>query len=149
MSENREQLAWLAGFYEGEGNVNGAIYDRGDHYARTIRFNVDQQDESQFSLLKAKKIIMGLGVPENHITFDMNKRSKCWKLRVNRFEDVEKIYLAIWEWLSPRRKAQVQEAFIVYCEEFAEFKAANSSNRYKERQSSICDLPIMDTFPEG
>ena len=138
---DREQLAWLAGLFNGEGSISP---DRRQN--RKVIFSIAQKDPSRYLLLKSKKILVScLSIPEEKIQINaLGKRADCWQLRIAAYFEVEKAILGLWEWLSPMKKAQAQETFYVYCEDFKP-----SDSRGYDVFSEICDLSIHDTFNVG
>ena len=135
-----EQAAWLAGFYEGEGNIHSKI--RFSPYQRILWWSLAQKDESQFSLLRAKEILTDIGIQDKYIRLEYLKSGKCWYLRLHHYESIEIVCKAMWDWLSPRRKGQIQEAFLVYCEDFIPSKKSP-----KEVYSELCEASLGDSFP--
>lgn len=100
MRINREDLAWLAGFYEGE----GCIYTRTD--GRGIYLLIVQ---AQLEPIQRVRAILGFG----RITRQVTKRgTEVWTWQTSGFERVQAGVAMVWAWLSPRRKAQARRALL-------------------------------------
>ena len=131
-------ISWLAGFYEGEGSISASLLDG----MRYIRLTLTQKGEDREILLRAKKILSENGVTEERITLSTLKAPKhlhMWQLRINVFEDVEKACLLIVDQLGTRRREQIREAFLIYCEDYVP-KGGPKSHNYKQRWSNLCDI---------
>lgn len=96
----RENLAWLAGFFDGEGHVS-AIRRRdraADRYA--IRLSIDQVSPE---LLERCAEITGFGKIDRR---EEAKRRTIHVWRVSTFENVQAFIAMVWPWLSSKRREQ-------------------------------------------
>lgn len=131
-----QRIAWLAGIYEGEGNVYSTI-SRG---ARRISLTIVQKDT--WLLHKAKEILVSdLGIPESSIGLYLGSRKQT-SLQVQKFELVDQILTAMWVWLSPRRKEQAAICLTFYSDCTLEMP-----NKGRFVDSELTYTPIRDEFP--
>ncbi len=94
----REQLAWAAGFFEGEGCVS-----KGKH-SRFIAIN-----NTDLSMLERFHEALGVGVVRGPYGPYANGVSKkpYWTWSASNFEERQAAIAMLWEWLSERRRVQV------------------------------------------
>jgi hypothetical protein len=93
----REELAWAAGLFEGEGTVS---------YNATAIFMCDEDR------LRAFRQALGFGTVGPH-TKRRNQRQPQYKWYAQSFEGVQATAALLWEWLGPRRRAQFKR-FLEY-----------------------------------
>lgn len=98
----REQFAWAAGLFEGEGCFYG---DKGKQPAATLV----STDLDRIQLFAQ---IVGIGnvVPRKKL----EGRKQAYHWQVNSFEKVQHVAAVLWEWLGPRRKAKAVEVLRVH-----------------------------------
>jgi hypothetical protein len=94
---NREELAWAAGFFDGEGNIRVAIvkYKYKNYYKPVLQI---AQVEVE-NLYRFNKAIQYLG----NITGPYGKQ---WKLVINNFECMQATIAMMWEWLGDVKREQ-------------------------------------------
>ena len=133
-------LAWLAGLYEGEGTTTASVYNnRPGENAREIRFSIAQSGDDKEVLTRAKIILTKNGIPNDRVNIHANgARTAHWVLNIHSYEWVERACYLILPMLSTRRRKQICEAFLIYCDDFTP-KNKNHS-KYKEVWSDLCDL---------
>ena len=95
---NREELAWVAGFYEGEGSIH---YNAGSY---GIQLSVRQKD---YEPLYHMKRALGFGRIDGPYS-----SNPCAGWRVTNFEQVQATVALMWPWLSERRREQACKALI-------------------------------------
>lgn len=98
MTFTREQLAWAAGIFEGEGCITFSSKSRA---IQAIVVSTDSDVLQQF------KDIVGFGTLGKLITI------KHWKPKGNwycsSFEEVQTLVAMLWPWLKSRRKTKAKE----------------------------------------
>lgn len=103
---NREELAWAAGFFDGEGcttfTVNSGLP------TKYPRLSVSQKHEEV--LLKFQLAVGGLG------TIVVNRTRGGWIWRCTKFEHVQAVIAMLWPWLGPVKKAQAKRRLDGYAE---------------------------------
>ena len=105
------ELAWAAGFFDGEGSVGTYFCDRrhkmyGGKPQKNIIMSVSQKDIRP--LLRFQEAI-GFGeIRERKL---VNKASE-W--RVQRFELVQQTCCLLWNWLSEPKREQIEQALRTY-----------------------------------
>jgi hypothetical protein len=101
MTFDKEELAWAAGLFDGEGNSILREYN-------VAAVNMGQSD--RFVLDRFKTAIGGFG------TIGLNKNGKdshgdtkwMWRYQTARAEYVQHIMCVLWKWLSPIKKEQIR-----------------------------------------
>jgi hypothetical protein len=101
----REELAWAAGFWQGEGSI-GFAKDRRDG-SRMLRMNAAQKDIRPLERFRAA--LLGIGV----ITLP-RKRSGVRYWTAQNFEHVQVAVAMLWQFLSPPKKEQAFKALQAY-----------------------------------
>lgn len=96
----REDIAWAAGIFEGEGST-------GTYTSAGIRACVDMTDED---VVRKFARIVRLG----SVVWHDKKRvgwKDSWRWQVHGYEKVQALMAMFWPWLGERRKEQVRTAF--------------------------------------
>lgn len=109
---NREQLAWAAGLFEGE----GCLSTRG----KSVNILRKYRDRGLVAAMKMTdedvifrfKQIVGVG----NITGPYNKIGKktWWVWQAGSFEHVQALIAILWPWLCRRRKDRAKELLTLY-----------------------------------
>lgn len=107
----REELAWAAGFFDGEGTT-AAVNTRGK--ARQIIVAVSQAGDHAMVLLERFKVAVGVGAIYRLKTKPNRKTAYSW--RTGKFSNVKITLAALWPWLGPAKKAQAVSALQLYSE---------------------------------
>jgi hypothetical protein len=94
-----EQIAWAAGFFEGEGGVYVG--------ARTVKLCVVQADREPLERFRAI-----FGVEGNILSKRPNPPGKktMYAYYVQRRDQVEVVVEQMWPWLGPRKREQIRVA---------------------------------------
>src|SRR3990167_4416631 len=106
MKINREELAWAAGFFDGEGCVAARSYYKDRHYATLELGQVEKQPLERF-----QQAIVGLG----RLYYAKAKQCRSggyWRLTVCSYEDVQAIAAFLWAFLSEPKKKQFAAALL-------------------------------------
>lgn len=106
---NREELAWAAGFFDGEGNTN--TYDSRATGGRLgIQLAVTQIHRSTLErfqgILRAGRIYGPY--------FTKSGRHGQYTLKVRGFEQVQAAVAVLWPWLTPVKREQAALALVRY-----------------------------------
>lgn len=102
MEINREELAWAAGFYDGEGYV-------GISRGRQIGVNITQVHPA---VLERLRDAVKLGKLYGPYTRKKVTYSPCWYYQIYGFERVQYFFCLLWPWLSPEKKIQAKAALL-------------------------------------
>ena len=118
-SENwtRENLAWMAGIFEGEGYVQGRkrSYQRTDGRTFTtvgFRLAISMTDED---IIKRFHTLSGIGTCNGPRLSPSMTRQPLWDYRAHG-KDAYALAIAIWPWLGNRRQKQLREAIDAWLE---------------------------------
>lgn len=103
----RENLAWAAGLFEGEGSFS---YQRRGQYM-TIQVELGMTDEDRVRRFHAVVGIGNVTGPHNN-TKPHHKPIYRWK--TGSFAGVQAIMAFMWPWLGPRRRNKAIELLTVY-----------------------------------
>ena len=112
MATWREELAWCAGFFDGEGHIGTGIGRiKGKWTARPLRLNVSQTD--RFVLDRFRDAV-GIGrVTGPYLnTKRRPNEAPVFYFQVARFESVQAVVALLWTWLSPVKREQAQAALL-------------------------------------
>ena len=102
----REDRAWAAGFFDGEGSVSLAKN-------RWLRINIGQADPEPLERFRAA---VGLGRvlgPYQHVPTRGGYLPKPhWMWATNQYDEIETIAGVLWPWLSGPKRAQFARVFL-------------------------------------
>ena len=113
MALDHAELAWAAGFFDGEGstflNNRGA---RGRRWRPTVRLGIGQTDVRPLERFKAA--VGGLGTVRGpygpYQTSSYVMRTPRWQWDVQGIELTQAIIAMLWKWLSPPKREQAARA---------------------------------------
>ena len=100
---DREELAWAAGFFDGEGHIGLEKASRPTQMCPRIQ--VTQTEP--LTLERFRHAVGGLGTingPYNHGGSD---KKPTWRYTTNRFEHAQAVVAALWLFLSAPKRAQI------------------------------------------
>ena len=104
------EIAYVAGLYEGEGTVGSYRRENG---TRTLRLKIRM---TNIEPLQYTKYIFGshgfLRGP--YLSPNSLGTKPVYEFDVTRFESIQMIIAAIWEWLSSERQTQARRALLDY-----------------------------------
>lgn len=99
---NREELAWAAGFFDGEGSTG--CYR---NHVKGKRWSVSIQQKGPALLRRFRRAVRGLG----HINGPYwNKTTNLWAFRTVRFEHSQAIMAMLWPWLGRQKRQDFMRA---------------------------------------
>ena len=112
MFSNREELAWVAGFFDGEGcctfktNGNKNGYER--KYAIITVSQVDPE------VLEKCRRITGLGQVGGQYKPKQPNCQPSYRWRIQKFEEVQACIAMIWEWLGTKKREQAKRVLSLH-----------------------------------
>jgi hypothetical protein len=107
----REDLAWAAGLFDGEGSVGAFMNNRPGSYCTCPRASISQKN---IEVLDKFKQTVGLGKIYN---FKARKTSSAGFLYVLQgIEGVQALTAMLWPWLGSLKKAQFKKSLLSYKE---------------------------------
>jgi hypothetical protein len=106
------ELAWVAGFFDGEGYIGAS----GSHGRRTIEISIAQSTtDSVPPTLTRVRLALGVGsVHGPRILPNPWSKLPQYVWRANAFEDVQFATALLWRWLGPVKRAQARQALLRY-----------------------------------
>ena len=108
---NREELAWAAGLYGGEGSTTCGdrhILRHGRSYSSTF-FALTMSNTDLKLLERFQAAVGGLGRIYDNRESRPN-RSQSWQWQNNSFEHGQAVLALLWEWLDTTKKKQAFQA---------------------------------------
>lgn len=100
------ELAWAAGFFDGEGCAQRTGYISQRHTSiRKLAISQATDDGSVPAVLIRFKNIFGVGQIYNKKTYNGNK--KQFSYSVTSFEGTQFVLAALWKYLSPAKREQI------------------------------------------
>lgn len=110
---DREQLAWAAGFFDGEGHIGcvKTVGKVGGHVNRRLHINVCQTQEGPLERLQA---VLGVGRiygPYPNRDSNGGQRKPYRQFHIDGVEQVQHAIAALWPWLSRPKRNQAKTAF--------------------------------------
>lgn len=103
---NREELAWAAGFWDGEGTA--CVITRTKNRHRALRASVNQS-ESNAENLKRFHTVIGFGRMHGPYRAKSRPNSQgAFQVNFDGFENVQALMALLWPWLGSIKRAQFQ-----------------------------------------
>src|SRR4249920_3251973 len=101
---NTHELAWAAGFFDGEGYVAARLNFVGKPNKRAIVIRVDQHSDNQVVLFRFSR---ALGTRQKHKgDIHVNGTKPYATFAITNFEGVQFAIALLWLYLSPLKKQQ-------------------------------------------
>lgn len=124
----RENLAWLAGFYEGEGCLYVGYRKTRDRLGEPLyHFDITNTDKD---VLDKVLDIVGIGKITNVGRNEEHHKDR-FRFRLFKAEDIYAICVAMYPWLGQRRKAKIEEFIKLY-------KELDIQSRYEYQENAKC-----------
>lgn len=102
MNAFRENLAWAAGLFDGEGWASSARYNRKTGgMTATLSLGVGQAHREVLDRFRAA---LGFGSVTGPTK---SRKTLMWSYRVHGFEKVQAVFAMLWPWLGEIKRAQV------------------------------------------
>lgn len=112
MQINREELAWAAGFFDGEGCISSSVFEH--KRTRSIQIAIGQTDLRP--LERFNRAIGGFGtiyVINRPIPLLATHKPQ-WSLKIGRFEHVQSTMALLWLFISEPKREQCVVAVTRY-----------------------------------
>lgn len=103
---NEIELAWAAGFWDGEGSASIHVCNQGKN--RYPKLSITQVGEDKELLLRFQVAIGGYGKIYIH-TKPTEKHQASWQLVIQNQPQIEKIMKILWPYLSSVKKQQYKK----------------------------------------
>lgn len=105
---NREQLAWAAGIYEGEGTFSSRKTGKID---RGLVAKLKMADED---VIRRFHAILGVGNVTGPYKCDGAGTKPLWVWQCGSFQAVQHTMAVLWPWLCSRRRAKIQTLLLLH-----------------------------------
>jgi hypothetical protein len=96
---SRENLAWAAGLFEGEGCIH-----RGQKQAITLAVAM-----TDFDVVEKFHFIVGVGNVNGPYLANNPRHLQRWRWSTGNFQHAQALLAALWPWLGHRRKAKAEK----------------------------------------
>jgi hypothetical protein len=97
----REELAWAAGLFEGEGYIGN--YSQGGYLGRKARVT-----NTDLEVLQKFQLAIGFGQIYGPRKQTATERKPIWSWEVGRQEHIQALVAMLWFWLGSRRREQAK-----------------------------------------
>jgi len=111
------ELAWAAGFFDGEGTIGQYFATRHTH--PWVKVSIAQVDPAV--LYRFQRAVLGLGTVRGPYDRAKWNQRPQYRFDAGSFEQVQAMMALLWRWLSPVKRAQTVQAF----RSFHALRAAN------------------------
>lgn len=117
------ELAWAAGFFDGEGTTHGRVRtERPGKNGDTTTLHMKVAQVCREPLDRFHHAVRGLGKiygPYNTRVLygPTGKQYRCqpiWEWRISNWRDAQAAYTLLWKYLSPPKRAQVMGAVAIF-----------------------------------
>lgn len=110
MKYNTHELAWAAGFFDGEGSLvlrHQVVHRKSGtyEYMRPL-VSIGQVDPE---VLHRFRKAVGVGFVDGPY---QTKHRDVWKYRAQKFEEVQMVMILLWPWASSIKREQMRNSFI-------------------------------------
>jgi hypothetical protein len=103
---NREELAWAAGFYDGEGSAGAYRLRNRTSYYVSLRMSIHQIELSP--LVRFKAAVNGVGTISEPRAINSGKPIRAWQ--ANSYEEGQAVIAMLWPFLCEPKKKQAENA---------------------------------------
>ena len=110
LNTNREELAWVAGFLDGEGSFQVNKRESG---RRDWRISIQITQVNREVLDKAARIL-GIGQINGPYAPKGISRLPQHRFYINGFERVQSVVARLWPWLGSIKRAQAKQALLTW-----------------------------------
>jgi len=97
----REELAWAAGFFDGEGSVS--LVHSKTRISRGIVLSIGQTNPGVLTRFKDS---VGVGRVHGPYPPTTSNRKPTWRFLASSYKDVQAIVAMMWPWLDPIKRNQ-------------------------------------------
>lgn len=105
---NQIELAWAAGFFDGEGYTGCQLVHAGKSECTRLVVEICQMRDRGV-LDRFRTAVGSIGVVS-----DTKRRPGVWRYRTEGFEETQAVIAMLWKYLSPVKRWQAKAAFLYY-----------------------------------
>jgi len=109
---DREELAWAAGFFDGEGSIGCYTHENGKGY-RSPRLVLQIAQTDRF-VLDRFQAATGVGRVSGPFKPKTKNSNPYWRMTTESHQNVQAIVAMLWAWLSPQKRGDAHEAISAY-----------------------------------
>ena len=112
-TERREQLAWAAGFFDGEGSICcNRERNRTSTRVGSLKLTLGIAQASDSEVLHRFKAAVGVGTVRGPFDRQIDNQNIVFVYSVHNFEDVQYAIAQLWPWLGTRKRQQAKHALV-------------------------------------
>ena len=134
MKLDTHEIAWAAGFFDGEGTTSIQFVEN-----RSPRLRLSLSQKSTYCLLRFRKAIKGRGQIYSHGQREMHQ------FITTRFEDTQFVVALLWKYLSYEKREQAKAAIKIYKANYKKIKR-NSTTSSPATVNAVknVDIPLKE-----
>ena len=113
---DREQLAWAAGLFDGEGSISYCVRTQGKYTYPQIQLCVSQSGNGHAESLLARfqKAVCGLGMINGPYVNKGHGKKPRWHWSTAKFETIQAVVCMLWPWLHTTKRSDVVRVLTSY-----------------------------------
>lgn len=113
MMPDSHELAWAAGFFDGEGSTGTSVGARRKQINGRLRYTglrltISQVDRQVLDRFRAAVRVGSVTGPYGN----GEKRQPAYRFSTNSFENVQAVVAMLWKWLGPIKRQQAKHALV-------------------------------------
>jgi len=139
---NTHELAWSAGFFDGE----GCTYLAHSGTSRTPSPQLEVTQIHPFVLERFRNSVGGIGKMRDRPDRPEKRKSRMWSFYVRNWRDTQSVLVLLWPYLSPIKRDQAKNIFAAYQIEVNESPSLGRPNIQHLWTESACPHGHTDIY---
>jgi hypothetical protein len=108
------ELAWAAGFFDGEGHISSRPHKSSRYNARSHRLILHVAQVPREPLDRLQRALGGMGHMRLYTPPEWKRSQPIWSLTVGRWTDIQAAVAMLWPYLSGPKREQAKTALLAY-----------------------------------
>jgi LAGLIDADG endonuclease len=145
------ELAWAAGFFDGEGTIyfNPQQNKGSGYFYKSINLSVSQHMDNPYVIERFNSAISGIG----KVSTNPNGKGRQTRCRVTNFHHVQFIVALLWKYLCPVKRKQAKDSLLGYLSHASkqnprDYKGDWNNQYSTSKERNKCDLDFPFTKDE-
>lgn len=110
MDLDTHELAWAAGFFDGEGSISCSETKRVHSNGRALKLGIAQVDPRPL-----ERFVKIFGIGKVNGPYNPSSKGRpYYEFATTKFEDVQAVIGMLWKFLSPPKREKAKEALLKY-----------------------------------
>lgn len=132
MKTNREELAWAAGFFDGEGSIYTSVMGRSNNSSKNIHLDI-----AQIHPFVLERFIRAVGIGKLYGPYAPKTKNsrQYWRYTASGYASCQAVVGLLWNWLSPVKQEQASTALASWLENRVDGRSRNKGRPRKELYS--------------